>query len=373
VNQKHNFTTPVIGTPKISSPIMLSNKIGDSSANYVRDDQLIIYDIVAKPGKECVYQKSDLLELAGPREKIFFDPAKVHAAIVTCGGLCPGLNDVIHSLVMCLWHNYGVRNISGIRFGYRGFLPEYHIPIMELTPKIVTDIHTQGGTVLGSSRGKGDKTNEIVDALERMNISMLFTIGGDGTQKGALRIAEEIEKRGLKIAVVGIPKTIDNDLSFIERSFGFETAVSRAADAVSNAHVEAHDSINGVGIVKVMGRQAGFIAANTALASGDVNFVLIPESPFDLDGAKGLLVQLKKRLAERNHAVILVAEGAGQDLMADTLQTDASGNKKLGDIGTFLRDKIADYFKGEIMEANIKYIDPSYMIRSAPANPNDGI
>jgi 6-phosphofructokinase 1 len=206
-----------------------------------------------------------------------------------------------------------------------------------------------------------------------MNVQLFFPIGGDGTQKGALRIAQEIKRRGLKIAVVGVPKTIDNDLSFIERSFGFETAVSRAVEAVTNAHVEAHDSIGGVGIVKVMGRQSGFIAAHTALASGDVNCVVIPESPFDLDGPKGLFALCKKRLQERGHVVILAAEGAGQDLMEDTSEIDASGNKKLGDIGTFLRDKIAEFFKAQNIEANIKYIDPSYMIRSAPANPNDGI
>ena len=368
-----DFSVPSLGVARVTSPMKLSDAPGDFVASYVTDDELIRYDITCKPGEAQVCERKDLLELAGPREKIYFDPAKVHAAIVTCGGLCPGLNDVIHAIVMTLWYHYGVRRISGIRFGYRGFLPDYSFPTIELTPRVVAEIPMLGGTMLGSSRGAGDRVEEIVDALERMGIQMLFTIGGDGTQRGSLQIAEEIKKRGLKIALVGIPKTIDNDLSFIERSFGFETAVARAVDAVSNAHVEAHDSINGVGLVKVMGRQSGFIAAHTALASNDVNYVLIPEVPFDLDGPRGLLVDLKQRLQTRNHAVILVAEGTGQELLKVSAERDASGNQKLGDIGAFLNKKIVEYFKEQKTEINVKYIDPSYMIRSAPANPSDSI
>jgi 6-phosphofructokinase 1 len=281
-----------------------------------------------------------LIEVAGPRQNIYFDPAHVNAGIVTCGGLCPGVNDVINAVVMTLWYRYGVRRISGIRFGYRGFLPESKMPVMELYPEKVAEIHRMGGTVLGSSRGEGRRVEEIVDSMERMNLNILFTIGGDGTLKGALSIADEVEKRGLKIAVVGIPKTIDNDLSFIERSFGFETAVSCAVEAVDGAHTEAHDAMNGIGIVKVMGRESGFIAAYTALASGDVNYVLIPEVPFELMGDGGLLAHLKKRLETRHHAVILIAEGAGQDLLETNDETDASGNKKLSDVGVFLKQQL---------------------------------
>ena len=235
------------------------------------------------------YKREQLLEIAGPRQKIYFDPSHVHAGIVTCGGICPGLNDVIHSIVMTLWYRYGVRRITGVRFGYRGFLPDFKIPVVELAPEKVAEIHRAGGTMLGSSRGGGDRVSDIVDSMERMNLNMLFTIGGDGTLKGALAIADEVEKRGLKIAVAGIPKTIDNDLSFVERSFGFETAVSYAVEAVDSAHTEAKDAMNGVGIVKVMGRESGFIAAHTTLASGDVNYVLIPEVPFDLEGETAFL------------------------------------------------------------------------------------
>lgn len=369
-----NFTTRALGECRVPSPIGLSTRYGDSIANYVKDEESILYDIDARPNdprKE--YRTSELLQKAGPREKIYFSPGHVHAAIVTCGGLCPGLNDVIRAIVRCLWHRYGVKRITGIRNGYEGFLPSFNLPTLALDPMIVDDIHTKGGTILGSSRGSGDRTAEIVDEIERMNINILFTIGGDGTQRAALNIAKELDKRGLHIAVVGVPKTIDNDLSYIERSFGFETAVAKAVEAVASAHVEATCAINGIGLVKVMGRESGFIAAHTTLAVNEVNFALIPEIPFDLHGEKGLLVCIRERLAERGHAVVLVAEGAGQALLKETNKTDASGNKVLPDIGLFLKDEMAAYFKQQKIPVNIKYIDPSYMIRSTRAQPNDSI
>jgi 6-phosphofructokinase 1 len=343
-------------------------------ANYASDDEKVIYNIELLPGIEVPFDQRGLLEKAGPRAKIYFDPSKVHAGIVTCGGLCPGLNDVIRSVVMTLWYHYGVRRISGFKFGFRGMLPQYRLPTLELEPDMIVDAHRQGGTILGSSRGGGEKTEEIVDTVERMNLSILFVIGGDGSQKGALAIANEVGKRGLKVAVVGIPKTIDNDLCFIQRSFGFETAVSKAVEAVTGAHVEAHDAVNGIALVKLMGRDSGFIAANTSLGTNDVNYVFVPEVPFDIDGERGLLKDLKKRLERRNHALIVVAEGAGQDLMPETeIKRDASGNKKLSDIGLFLQGRIKGYFKQEGVEINLKYIDPSYLIRSTPANPADSI
>lgn len=369
-----DFTIPVIGRASIDSPIALSSVDDDYIANYVSDEHCILYTIeVDRTTENLAVEANSLLERAGPRKKIYFDPTKTHAAVVTCGGLCPGLNDVIRAIVMCLWYRYGVERITGIKFGYRGFLSEFRLPGVELDPEAVEDIHRHGGTLLGSSRGYGDRTGDIVDSLERMNINMLFTIGGDGSQKGALALTNEIRKRNLKISVIGIPKTIDNDLSFVQKSFGFETAVASAVDAVAGAHVEAHDAINGVGIVKVMGRESGFIAAHTALAINDVNFVLIPEVPFDLHGDNGLLAHLEKRLAKRNHAVILVAEGAGQDILQKSGEVDESGNKKLGNIGTFLKDEIKKYFKEKKKELNLKYIDPSYIIRSQPADPNDSL
>lgn len=373
MKDSYDFTIPTLGTCSIKSPIELSKVHGDKVANYVTDSDFIRYSSEVELGAQDDIKQSELLEKAGPREMIYFNPKHVHAGIVTCGGLCPGLNDVIRSIVRCLWYRYGVKRISGIRFGYRGFLSEYNIDIKELNPEVVDDIHKIGGTILGSSRGSGERTSDIVDSIERLNLNVLFTLGGDGTQKGALALAEEIEKRGLKIAIVGIPKTIDNDVSFIQRSFGFETAVAKAVEAVTAAHTEAHSSINGIGLVKLMGRESGFIAVNTVLASHEANFVLIPEVPFDLEGENGLLNLLEKRLHSRNHAVIVVAEGAGQNLLESMNQTDASGNKKLSDIGIFLKEKINEWAGKKKLEINLKYIDPSYIIRSAPASPVDSV
>lgn len=366
----YNFDITALGTPKIPSPIPYSHVRGDDIANYVSDEERVIYD-VDTPDQTVGVAEHGLLEKAGPRQSIYFNPGHVHAGIVTCGGLCPGLNDVIRAITRCLWYRYGVRRITGIRYGYRGLLPESGGSTVDLTPDVVDDIHKIGGTVLGSSRGGGERTEDIVDAIERLNLTMLFTIGGDGTQKGALEISREIERRALKISIVGIPKTIDNDFSFLERSFGFETAVSEATRTVSAAHSEAHSARNGVGLVRLMGRESGFIAAHTALASHEVNFVLIPEVPFELDGETGLLRLLEQRLEKRGHAVVIVAEGAGQDLLPGSDAVDASGNRKLGDIGVFLKTAITEYFSKRDMPFTLKYIDPSYIIRSAVAVPTD--
>jgi 6-phosphofructokinase 1 len=370
----YDFSVTTLGQAKLPSPITYSTVEGDALANYVRDDERILYDIEVEPGAvDKHFSPEQTLEIAGPRERIYFSPGHVHAAIATCGGLCPGLNDVIRAITRCLWYRYGVRRISGIRYGYQGLLPENNLPAMDLNPTVVDDIHKIGGTVLGSSRGGGDRTSDIVDTIEQMNVNMFFAIGGDGTQKGALAIADEIDRRGLRIAVIGVPKTIDNDLAFIQRSFGFETAVAEATQTVASAHTEAHSAINGIGLVKLMGRDAGFIAAHTALSSHEANFVLIPEVPFELEGANGFLAYLKARLERRGHAVVIVAEGAGQEHFPKSEVTDASGNRKLGDIGVFLKQKIIDYFRGIPMTVNLKYIDPSYIIRSAVAAPTDSL
>ena len=366
-----DFSISVLGEPTIQVSA-ISEKKDVLNTSYVGDDQYILYDIAVTNGKsEVSLDRNNLIEKAGPRKKIYFEPAKVHAGVVTCGGLCPGLNDVIRAIVMTLWYRYGIKRISGFRNGYRGLLSRFNLPVMELTPDVVTKIHSLGGTILGTSRGCGGYIKEMVDFLEHMNINMLFIIGGDGTQKGALDISGEARKQGLKISVIGVPKTIDTDLSFVQKSFGFQTAVSRAVDAVNCAHVEAHDCVNGIGIVKVMGRESGFIAAHTAMAINDANYVLIPEVRFDLDGENGLLANLERRLEQRNHAVILVAEGAGQEYMKDSRASDASGNMQFNDMGIYLKERIGEYFKKKGIEINLKYIDPSYMIRSAPANSND--
>ncbi len=312
------------------------------------------------------------LEAAGPREKLYFDPSKTKCAIVTCGGLCPGINDVIRSVVMEAYHNYNVASVVGVQFGLRGFIPEYHHDFVELTPASVSDIHQFGGTTLGSSRGH-QPAEDIVDALERSNINVLFMIGGDGTMKAAKGIVAEIERRNQKIAVIGIPKTIDNDINLVTKSFGFDTAVEKATEAIRCAHVEAVGMQNGIGLVKLMGRESGFIAAQATLALKEVNFVLVPEQPFTMRGEGGLMPSLERRLRERGHAVIVCAEGAGQELCRAQGKADASGNPVLGDICQVIRDEIRLYFTEKNTEYGLKFIDPSYIIRSVPANANDRI
>jgi 6-phosphofructokinase 1 len=368
-----DFTIEELGKRSIKSPIVMSTTEGDMIANYVTDDQYVRFGADVKTGEQQTIGKSEVLESAGPREMIYFAPAHVHAGIVSCGGLCPGINDVIRAIVRCLYYRYGVKRISGIQYGYKGFLPECKYEIRKLDPNLVDDIHKLGGTFLGSARGGGKEVSKIVDAMEQLNLNMLFTIGGDGTQRGTLDIAEEVDKRRLKIAIVGIPKTVDNDFALLQRSFGFDTAVSKAVEVVASAHMEAHSAINGIGLVKVMGRESGFIAAHTALASHEVNFVLIPEVPFNLEGYNGFLPHLERRILSRGHAVIIVAEGAMQEQLLTEKKTDAGGNIKMADVGIYLRDRITKYFAEKKIEINLKYIDPSYIIRSAPANPSDSI
>jgi 6-phosphofructokinase 1 len=314
----------------------------------------------------------EYFELSGPREKLFFNPEEVTVGIVTCGGLCPGLNDVIRALTFCSLESYGVKRVLGFKYGYEGLVAKYyHYPI-ELTTDNTDEIHEKGGTILKSSRGAQD-TEEIINTLIHYGVNILFTIGGDGTQRGALDIVEGVKKRNLPISVVGIPKTIDNDVSLIQRSFGFETAVEATWDIITNAHSEAKAYRNGVGLVRLMGRESGWIAASAALANSNVNFCLVPEVPFDLQGPNGFLTQLMDRLRIKEHAVVVLAEGAGQHLFDDKAGKDKSGNKRLKDIGLLLKEEINDYFKAEDMEVNVKYFDPSYNIRSRPANANDSM
>ncbi len=371
---KYDFTVDNLGECTVPSPIELSREHGNYRATYVRDTSYVRNLVnVFESDKADVNDSTNLMEKAGPREKIYFNPEHVTAGICTCGGLCPGLNDVIRAVVRCLWNRYGVRRIKGIQFGYNGFFKEEGYDTVELNPHNVDAIHKIGGSFLGTSRGGGDRTSDIVDSIQRLNINVMFIIGGDGTQRGALDIANEVERRGLKIAVVGIPKTVDNDLQFIDRSFGFETAVQQATRAINSCHMEAQSQINGIGLVKLMGRESGFIATAAAIASHEANFCLIPEVPFEMDGPNGFLAHLEARLKRRGHAVIVVAEGAGQDLLAATNQTDASGNKKLADIGSFIKNEISYYFKEKNIPINMKYIDPSYEVRAAVTTANDSI
>jgi 6-phosphofructokinase 1 len=364
-----------LGIGNIKSPIKLSTIFGDNIVNYVRDDERIIYDNVLSIIEKYISEKKTppSFEKAGPREKIYFDPKNSKAAIVTCGGLCPGLNNVIRAIVMQLYNNYGVKNIIGIKYGYEGFISKYGHEFLELNPEVVANIHELGGTVLASSRGE-QKSSEIVDTLVKNNVNMLFCVGGDGTLRGASAIADEILKRNLKISVIGIPKTIDNDISYIEKTFGFETAFSKAVESVKGAHVEAIGAPRGIGIVKLMGRHSGFVASSAALACREVDFVLVPEVDFDLEGEKGLFALLESKLDKNKHAVVVVAEGAGQKFFnEDSGNHDASGNIKLKDIGIYLKTKIKAHFSEIKNQVNVKYIDPSYIIRSLPANPSDSI
>jgi 6-phosphofructokinase 1 len=340
-----------------------------TNTQFVSDDSNVLYHSRWEEIEAHVHasETPPAFEIAGPREKIFFDPSKLKCGIVTCGGLCPGLNDVIRAIVLGLNYHYGVKTVFGFRYGFEGLSPRYAHTPFELTPAWVADIHHQGGTILGSSRGPQD-IGEMVDTMEQMNVGILFTIGGDGTLRGAQAIAEETAQRGLKIGVIGIPKTIDNDISFIDVSFGFETAVSEARSAIYAAKIEAAGFVNGIGLVKLMGRESGFIAANATLVNPEVDFCLVPEVPFTLEG---FLSALQQRVAERNHAVVVVGEGAGQNLIPGSGERDPSGNIRFGDIGIFLRDRIREHYKDAGLEANVRYIDPSYMIRSTPANPHD--
>ncbi len=364
---KPNFTVEdtkikQLGKATIKSPLKIASGISTN-------DQILFHPY---PGLD-LEETQVAFEISQPENFIYFDPTKVTAGIVTCGGLCPGLNNVIRAVVLGLYHGYKVKSIFGIRYGLQGFIPDYGHPLVKLTPDVVADIHEQGGTMLGSSRG-AQSIEKIVDALERQNMNMLFIIGGDGTLNAAAKISKEISDRNLKISVVGIPKTIDNDISCVSRSFGFETAVDTATQAIQCAHTEAHSYPNGIGLVKLMGRYSGFIAATAAVAQRDVNFVLVPEVDFDLEGPSGFLEVLRARLEERSHAVIVVAEGAGQKYFeSPQVETDESGNVKLRDIGKYLQNRIQDYFQKLNIETNLKYIDPSYIVRSVPANTNDGL
>jgi 6-phosphofructokinase 1 len=356
-----DFTIERLGECSIPSPLV--------GVKFVSDAQRVLYHNNLEDVKKYIDAGKELpaMEVAGAREKIYFDIETLGCGIVTCGGLCPGLNDVIRAVVLSLIHHYGVKRIYGFQYGFEGLVSRYgHKPI-ELDLKTVDGINKLGGTFLGSSRGP-QEVSEMVDTLEKMNIGILFTIGGDGTLRGARAINDEVKRRGLKIAIIGIPKTIDNDVSFIERSFGFLTAGSEARKVIASAHSEAFGAINGVGLVKLMGRDSGFIAAYAVLADNEVNFCLIPEVPFSLEV---FLDALEKRLIRRGHAVIVVAEGAGQHLLGVTLERDASGNIRYNDIGIFLREKIKEHFNKIGMELNLKYIDPSYIIRSVPADASD--
>jgi 6-phosphofructokinase 1 len=366
--EKFDFSIENLGKCTIDSPLEQYQFIGDSEKVSFLSDVDRLKKLIKSKGEVPAFQK------AGPRNRIFHDPSWTRVGIVTCGGLCPGLNDVIRGIVMVMYYGYDVRNIFGIRYGFRGLNAKLGLSPIILDPALVDTIHVNGGTILGSSRGH-QNVSDMVDSLQRLNINILFCIGGDGTLKGAAKIAEEVKKRKQKISIVGIPKTIDNDLNFIDRSFGFESAVYAASDTITCAHNEANGAYNGIGLVKLMGRDSGFIAAYVSIANPVVNFCLIPEVPFTLDGEHGLLQAIENRMdANKNHTVIVVAEGAGQDLFKDLpVIKDDSGNVIKYDIGIYLKNTIKEHFQQLGKDLSVKYFDPSYSIRSVAAEGTDAI
>ena len=363
----YDFKIEQIGEPTHPNPC--------SQEVFVSDDERIAFSSQIKNLKNQFqnYDEVPSFEKAGARKKIFHDNAKTKAALITCGGLCPGLNNVIKGLVNILEKNYGVQDIVGIRYGYKGLTKQSAEEPLRLNSAVVDQIHKQGGTILGSSRGNQDP-QLMVDELQKRGINLLFCIGGDGTLKGAEAIANEANNRNAKISVVGVPKTIDNDLGFVEKTFGFETSVQIAAEIISCAHNEAEGAENGIGIVKLMGRDSGFIAATASLANSVVDFCLIPELPFQIDGPDGLCMAIEDRLKLQKHAVVVVAEGAGQELFNNQEKhIDQSGNILKNDIGELLKTRLSDYFKKRDIAISIKYLDPSYHIRSVAANASDAV
>jgi len=368
-----DFNVKYLGERTVKSPLKPSFHPDSLAFGFIENHDRVLFDASLENFMNCLKTNEIPIsfEKAGPHKHLYFDAAKTKVAIVTCGGLCPGLNNVIRSIVNELYYRYKVKQIIGIQYGYEGFISSYNHPVIDLTPQRVENIHLFGGTILGSSRGKQDVTR-IVDALCAMNVDILFCIGGDGTLHGAHAIHEEILRRNLKISVAGIPKTIDNDINLIDKSFGFETAFSIANDIIQCAHNEAVGCYNGITLLKLMGRYSGFIAAYAALSIQEVNFVLIPEMTFDLHGSKGFFNVLRNRLENRHHALVVVAEGAGQHFFEGAnYETDASGNVKNKDIGLYLKERISEEFISKNFPVSLKYIDPSYIIRSAPANAND--
>jgi 6-phosphofructokinase 1 len=355
-----------LGPPVYPSPLSAHER-------FVNDlDRVLVSDSSLELSAALQSGALPSFERAGPRELLFFHPARTRCAVVTCGGLCPGENDVIRAIVLTLTHSYGVHQILGLRYGYAGLMPVPPEPAIELTPELVESLHGQGGTLLGSSRGPRD-VSAMVDVLDRQRVDVLFAIGGDGTLRGAAALADEIRRRQLLIAVVGVPKTIDNDLEWIDQSFGFSTAVEQARRAIASAHTEAKGVWNGVGLLELMGRHSGFIAAHASLSNPHVNFCLVPEVPFTIDGECGLLWALERRLEARHHAVLVVAEGAAREHVQQqgNARTDASGNLRPRGVGWFLRERIERHFEARHQEVNVKYIDPSYLVRSCPANAAD--
>jgi 6-phosphofructokinase 1 len=357
---------------RFPSPLLTATETHSLGRSFVPDEETVLGDIVARWGDPSVsreYMRS------GPREFIAFHQQSAKAAIVTCGGLCPGINTVVREIFLALRNIYGVREVHGVQMGYRGFYAS-DLNTVPLSDDFVKGIQHRGGSVLGSTRG-GFDLGLIVDSIASRGFNQVYIIGGDGTQRGAYKIFEECMRRRLMVSVVGIPKTIDNDIAIIDHSFGFVTAVQEAQRAIRAAYVEATSGFNGIGLVRLMGRNSGYISMLATLASGDVDVCLIPEIDFDLDGPQGLLIHIEHLLRQKKYCVIVVAEGAGlkhiQKACESGQDVDASGNVKMPNVGLWLAENINCWFSNRGIEVNLKYIDPSYEIRSVPAVATDNI
>ncbi|MGA0857890.1 MAG: ATP-dependent 6-phosphofructokinase [Candidatus Nanopelagicales bacterium] len=361
-----------LGECRIDTPMPQRIHMNLDHKRFVTDDMKILVDETAESlaSRGGDISAAPAFERAGARAKIYFDPSNVKVGIVTCGGLCPGINNVIAGLVDEMRTLYGVKEFRGYQYGYQGLAG--NTPTIDLTTIDLQAIRGQGGSILGTSRGNQDP-KLIVDTLVKDGISIFFVIGGDGTMRGAEAIYQEITNRRLSISVVCIPKTIDNDVPLIDHSFGFQTAFTEAARAISAGYVEATASRGGISLIKLMGRYSGFIACFAALAETSADFVLIPEVPFAIEGKGGFLEHLEERMREHDYAVIVVAEGAGQEHFSEVRELDASGNKRLADIGGLLRERIQAHFKSINYPISLRYIDPSYAIRSVEANSYDSV
>ncbi len=341
---------------------------------FLTEADKVLADPEFSPSRPIV--TSAAFEKAGPRRELRFNPTKARAAIVTCGGLCPGINNAVRALVLQLHHGYGVPTVLGIRWGFEGLVTASGAEPIPLGPETVRHVHRLGGSFLGTSRGRQD-VGAMVDTIARLEIDVLFAIGGNGTLQGAHAIHEELARRGRQVAVVALPKTIDDDVPYLDKTFGFETAVDMARVAIDAAHTEATGARYGIGLVKLMGRDSGFIAAAATLASSEANFCLLPEFPFVIDGEQGLFAAVERRLEHRGHAVIVVAEGCGASLVHEGAERDPSGNVRYAspdlDIGPHLRDALHAHFSERGLGVTLKYIDPSYTIRAAPANATDAM
>ena len=371
-----DLTVPTLGQATVRSPLKLSTIVGDRIYNFIGDDECVLIEALAK--RSCGQppaEPSAAFERAGPRELLFFEPEALKVGIVTCGGLCPGMNNAIRAATLELLNHYRVREVLGFRYGFAGLNPEEGHAPLSLTVESVEGIHHDGGSILGSSRGP-QPPEIVLDTLQRMDIGLLLVIGGDGSMRAAHSVYEEAARREAPISIVGVPKSIDNDVPLVDKTFGYETAFSIAVESIRAAHTEASAYRGGVGLVRLMGRHSGFIAASAAVAAADADFVLVPEVPLVLDGPDGFLAALVDRLRSNGHVVVVVAEGAGQDLLRDgdaPPKLDASGNVLLLDVGAFLKERIANELDEQGIRHTVKYIDPSYLIRSAPANPSDSV